>query len=186
MAKGSNFCFISLPNFSFSFQLSCYSEKLKDKQKDERRGEIKTVIDSWKIETHIWSIHFSSYKRTSGSEHIVATLMPFFRYDHQEGNCSGFLSWPRKEALELFQQFGSKTDGKVLLFSLVPLGQRGRGGRWGSPGCRDGSNKGQTPLPTLVHGLPQPWQVFVTQNSKSLFRNFDSIWEKIRYLHCKF
>lgn len=68
----------------------------------------------------------------------------------------GFLSWPSTEALELFQQFGPKTDGKVLLSSLVPLGQSGRGGRWGSLGCRDGSNKGQAPLPALVRGLPQP------------------------------
>lgn len=59
----------------------------------------------------------------------------------------------------------------------------GRVGRRVSQGCRDRSKALGTP-PALVHGLPQPWQVSVTQNSKSLFRNFDPIWEKTMCSHC--
>lgn len=42
------------------------------------------------------------------------------------------------------------------------------------------SNGSSTPL---MHGLPQLWQVFVTWNSTLLFRNFDSIWLKMK-IYC--
>lgn len=66
-------------------------------------------------------------------------------------------------------------------FPLVPSGSNVEGVEEGTArAAKDYSNGSGTPLPACVYGLPRLWQVFVTWNSKLLFRNFGPIWLKMK------